>query len=107
MTTNNCSRKCLYLTHLIIGHLQFFAEGETKNLLESGYIEELDKPMPFCNPLHVSEQQGMKCFGSFMLGYETKMRLEKRLDCQLEIRNQANHIILCFTWLHFTFLDFL
>ena len=31
-----------------------FIEEEIKKLLESGCIEELDKPTPFCNLLHVS-----------------------------------------------------
>ena len=31
-----------------------FVEEEIKKLLESSCIEELDKPTPFCNPLHVS-----------------------------------------------------
>ena len=37
-----------------------FVEEEIQKLVENGYIESLDKLTPFCNPLHVSEQQSGK-----------------------------------------------
>ena len=39
-----------------------FVEEEIKKVLERGCIEGLDKPTPFCNPLHVSEQQSAHIF---------------------------------------------
>ena len=46
---------------------------------------------------------GMKFFGSFMLGYETKMRLEKRLHLLTGNREpgKSHHSLLHFTSLHF------
>ena len=63
MATKYCSRKPLYLTYLMLSHLQLkidlLLRIKNKKLLESGCTEELNKPAHFCNHSHVpSNSQG-------------------------------------------------